>query len=158
MWLLNKPSSTFKKYPSLAQFFRFCIVGGIGAVVDFGSYAIITRLFNFWKTWTIFGQQIIVANMVSVFLAITSNFFWNKYWAFKDASKKVAGQWLQFFVLNSVTYILNQLLVSLIIFHTSLEKITGAKTEDIVAKIIAVAIILFLNFAISKFIVFRKKS
>ncbi len=145
-----------QKNSSLAQFLRFCVVGGIGAVVDFGSYAIMTRFFNFWSTWTILGQKIIVANMISVFLAITSNFFWNKYWTFKDSSKKVAGQWTQFFILSSFTYILNQLLVSLLIFRTPLEKITGVEIEDIAAKVIAVSIILFLNFGISKFIVFRK--
>ncbi len=147
-----------QKYPAIAQFIRFSIVGTIGAIVDFGSYTIITRLFGYTQTIYIFSYPIIIANMISVFLAIVSNFFWNKYWTFKDYRREVMfRQWLQFFSLSSITYVLNQILVSFFVFYSSLEIWFGTK-EDFVAKVLAIGIILFVNFGISKFIVFRGKT
>lgn len=157
--MISKISLYLEKYPVISQFIRFGIVGTIGAAVDFGSYGIITRLLHFTETINIFGYPVIVANMISVFLAIISNFFWNKYWTFKDyAGESMASQWTQFFILSAITYILNQAMVSFIVFSTvlSFEKLFGSK-EDLAAKVIATGIIMFLNFGISKFIVFNKK-
>ena len=53
------------------------------------------------------------------------------------------------------TYILNQLLTSFFVFYTPLEKIFG-QNEDFVAKVLAIGIILFINFLGGKFIVFKK--
>lgn len=157
--MINSLKFYLQKYPALAQFARFAIVGTIGAVVDFGSYAIITRGLNYSQEIYIFGYPIIVANMISVFLAIISNFFWNKYWTFRDLRSDpevMFKQWVQFFSFSAVTYVLNQILVSFFVFYTSLEVYLG-RWEDIIAKAIAIGIILFLNFGISKFIVFKKK-
>ena len=54
-----------KKNPGLFEFFKFTIVGLIGTAVDFGIYAILTR---------VFGVYYITATAVSVFLAIINNF------------------------------------------------------------------------------------
>lgn len=158
MDFLTKTAEKYqKKHYSFFQFIKFGVVGTIGAGVDFGIYILITRILDFWTVVYIFDYKIIAANIISVACAIVSNFFWNKYWTFKDLRKNVfLKQIAQFFILSAITYVLNQILVSYFVFYTSLENIFGTK-EDLVAKLITILIIMFLNFTISKFIVFKKK-
>jgi len=139
------------------QFLKFGITGTIGALVDFGSYNLMTRLFGFVAFYEVLGQKIIIANNISVFLAIVSNFVFNKYWTFRDSSEHVVQQWTGYFILNFVTWTLNQLLMSYLTFEVAgMEAIFGSQRDN-AAKAIAIAVILFLNFAGSKFLIFRKR-
>ena len=140
------------------QFVKFGITGVIGAVVDFGTYNFLTRGIGFIASYTVLGQQIIVANNISVFFAIISNFLFNKYWTFRDTSKQVGRQWVGYFSLNFVTWILNQFLVSFFTFQVPAIEAAFGPQKDNVAKVLAIGIILFLNFAGSKFLVFKKPS
>jgi len=147
------------KYQRVArQFVKFGITGVMGAIVDFSTYNLLTRGFGFVASYVVLGQQIIVANNISVFLAIVSNFMFNKYWTFRDTSKQVGKQWAGYFGLNFVTWMLNQLLVSIFAFQVPLMQIMFGAQKDNAAKVLAIGIILFLNFAGSKFLVFNKQS
>jgi putative flippase GtrA len=103
----------------------------------------------------VFGFQIVAANNVSVFCAIMSNFFLNKYWTFRYRQGSAAKQWLGYFGLNTITWVLNQILVSLFIFHVALFDQLFGHNSDFAAKVAAIGIILFVNFFGSKFLVFR---
>jgi putative flippase GtrA len=140
------------------QFVKFGITGVIGAIVDFGTYNLLTRGFGFVASYIVLGQQIIVANNISVFFAIVSNFIFNKYWTFRDTSKQVARQWVGYFSLNFVTWVLNQFLVSIFAFQVPIIETMFGAQKDNAAKVLAIGIILFLNFAGSKFLVFKKQS
>lgn len=140
------------------QFIKFGVTGVIGAVVDFGTYNFLTRGVGFVAAYTVLGQHIIVANNISVFFAIISNFLFNKYWTFRDNSKQVAKQWVGYFGLNFVTWILNQFLVSYFAFQVLFIEDMFGPQKDNVAKVLAIGIILFINFAGSKFLVFKKQS
>jgi len=139
------------------QFVKFGITGVIGAIVDFGTYNLLTRGFGFIAFYTVFGQRIIVANNISVLLAIISNFLFNKYWTFRDTSSQVAKQWVGYFTLNVFTWILNQLLVSIFAFQVPVVQAMFGDQKDNAAKVLAIGIILFLNFAGSKFLVFNRQ-
>lgn len=163
-----------------AEFFRFAIVGAIGFCVDFGTYMIMTRFLGLRSVfcygtsgsssyWTVLTQNasescsvshfpIIIATMISVFLAILSNFLFNKYWTFRKvaAGGNVAKQGVGYFALNLVTYTMNQLLVGFFVSDFALLRIFP-NYVDVSAKILAVAIILFFNFFGSKFLVFRRE-
>lgn len=138
------------------QFVKFGVTGVIGAIVDFSTYNILTRGFGFVASYMVLGQQIIVANNISVFLAIVSNFVFNKYWTFRDTSHQVAKQWVGYFTLNFFTWVLNQLLVSLFTFQVPATQAIFGNQKDNAAKVLAIGIILFLNFAGSKFLIFKK--
>lgn len=145
------------RYQNIAkQFVKFGVVGAIGAIVDFGTYNLISRGFGWDKVFTILGYQVIGANLISVFLAIVSNFILNKYWTFRDKSEKVAQQWTQYFILNFITFILNQIITSFFAFHVAIIAAIFGSQKDNIAKVLAIGIILFLNFAGSKLLVFRK--
>ena len=140
------------------QFLKFGVTGTIGAVVDFSIYNLLTRGFGFTAFYYILGQRIIVANNVSVLLAIISNFVLNKYWTFRDPSKKLVQQGVGYFVLNAFTWVLNQLLMSFFTFQVPLVSAVFGSQKDNAAKALAIGVILFVNFFGSKFFVFRKRA
>jgi putative flippase GtrA len=140
------------------QFIKFGITGTIGALVDFTTYNVLTRGFGLVAFYTVLGQPIIIANNISVFFAILSNFILNKYWTFRDPSKRVVQQGVSYFVFNTFTWVLNQILVSLLVFQVPLMELSFGNQKDNAAKALAIGIILFLNFFGSKFLIFRPVS
>lgn len=101
---------------------------------------------------------IIPANLISVFLAVISNFFLNKFWTFGDKRKSVmAAQGFGYFVMSVIAWALNQFFtgyfVSRLLF---LENIIPGHSDN-AAKALAIAAVLLFNFFGSKFIIFRKR-
>ncbi|MDP3997510.1 MAG: GtrA family protein [bacterium] len=145
------------KYQKLArEFLKFGITGTVGAIVDFGSYNILSRGFGWDSVYHLFGYELIAANLVSVPLAICSNFILNKYWTFHNTEKKVLRQSTGYFVMNVFTFALNQLLVSFFAFRVPAVGNIFGNQKDNAAKVLAIGIILFVNFLGSKWLVFRK--
>lgn len=164
------------------QFVRFACVGCVGAAVDFGLLFILTELVGFRTVWQVPGLShvasdgkggLIVANLVSVLLAMVAVFLLNKYWTFRDPrADMLARQGVGFFCLYCVTYVLNQLLTSLFLFYVLpallgarvVAPAGGANPEDFsfaalcAAKILAVGVCLFVNFIGLKLLVFRTAS
>ena len=138
------------------QFIKFGITGTIGAVVDFGTFAFLTRVIDWNTTYTVLGTEIIAANNVSVFLAICSNFIINRTWTFQNVSGNAARQGAGYLALNIFTWALNQILVSLF-YHWALFVTLFGDNRDFVAKAVAIILILFVNFFGSKLFVFRNK-
>jgi putative flippase GtrA len=74
------------------RFFKFMVVGVIGAVVDFGVMNLLTH-------W--FGTPLVAAGTISFVCAVISNFFWNRYWTYPDSrSRPLSRQLLMFFLVN----------------------------------------------------------
>ncbi|MCE9643545.1 MAG: GtrA family protein [Candidatus Andersenbacteria bacterium] len=144
------------RYHTLAkQFVKFGITGAIGAIVDFSTFGFLTRVIGWHTTYIVLGNEIIAANNVSVFLAICSNFIINRYWTFKDTTESAAKQGAGYFTLNFFTWILNQILVSYFAFHVLFINQVFGSNKDLVAKVLAIGIILFVNFFGSKLFIFK---
>ena len=76
------------------RFFRFGVVGALGAIVDFSVMNLLTRLVNL---------NLVAAGSISFVFAVISNFIWNRFWTYPDSrSKKVKTQLLMFFTVNIV--------------------------------------------------------
>ena len=76
------------------RFIKFSVVGGIGAIVDFGSFNLLAN---------VLGIASIPASVLSFSAAVTSNFLWNRYWTYPDSrSKPVSQQVVQFTVVNVI--------------------------------------------------------
>lgn len=70
------------------RFLRFATVGVIGAVVDFGTFNILTNFV---------GIGVVLASVFSFIAAILSNFTWNRYWTYPDSrSKSISTQLIEF--------------------------------------------------------------
>jgi putative flippase GtrA len=76
------------------RFLRFAAVGVIGAVVDFGTFNILTNLV---------GIGVVLSSVLSFIAAILSNFTWNRYWTYPDSrSKPVPTQLIEFAIVSVV--------------------------------------------------------
>ncbi|OGO15743.1 MAG: hypothetical protein A2Z14_01445 [Chloroflexi bacterium RBG_16_48_8] len=72
---------------------KFLVVGTVGAFVDFGTFNLLTFLFNMW---------IVLAGTISFIAAITSNFIWNYFWTYPDSRSKPLGKQVGQFALVNV--------------------------------------------------------
>ena len=76
------------------RFLRFAVVGTIGAVVDFGTFNLLTLLTPI---------PAVIASVISFIIAVVNNFLWNRYWTYTDSrSKPVSRQLVQFFAINII--------------------------------------------------------
>jgi len=57
----------------ITRFLKFCVVGTLGALIDFGGLNLLILTFGFSK---------ILANTCSFTAAVISNFIWNRLWTF----------------------------------------------------------------------------
>lgn len=74
------------------RFYRFLIVGTIGAIVDFGVMNLLTKFLHMPLVW---------AGTISFICAVLSNFTWNRFWTYPDSrSKPVYRQLTQFYLIN----------------------------------------------------------
>ena len=74
------------------RFLRFMVVGMLGAVVDFGTFNLLTNLTTI---------KPVIASVISFSAAVTSNFLWNRYWTYPDSrSRKIANQLIMFTIVN----------------------------------------------------------
>ena len=75
------------------RFLRFLAVGFIGAIVDFGTFNLLTG---------VMGVTAVLASVLSFTAAIVNNFTWNRYWTYPDSRSKKPGQQLIQFAIISV--------------------------------------------------------
>ena len=76
-----------------SRFFRFAIVGAIGAVVDFGILNLLMLV----------GLPFVAAGVISFICAVLNNFLWNRFWTYPDSrSKPISHQLVQFAAINVV--------------------------------------------------------
>lgn len=84
------------------RFFRFAVVGVIGAVIDFGTFNLLTLVFH---------VPALFAQIISFTLAVLSNFIWNRYWTYPDSrDKTVQHQLLQFLFVSLIGLIIRTLI------------------------------------------------
>ena len=78
----------------VTRFMKFAVVGGIGAVVDFGTFNVLNGLLGIWS---------VAASMLSFSAAVTSNFLWNRFWTYPDSrSKQLRHQVGQFALVSLI--------------------------------------------------------
>jgi putative flippase GtrA len=86
--------------PLLTQFVQFGVVGTAGFVVD--NAFVYTAHF-------VFGLGLILAGILSFFVAGSSNWFLNRIWTFKGASRgRIHYEWLRYLASNAAGFVLNR--------------------------------------------------
>lgn len=135
------------------RFFRFAIVGIIGAVVDFGTFNLLTNFAGLSAVW---------ASVFSFIAAIISNFTWNRYWTYPDSrSKPLGSQLIQFSVVSLIGLVIRTPIIAILeplffsIFSGSTFLPIGFLTAEFLANnlalAIAVIIVMFWNFFINRY-------
>jgi putative flippase GtrA len=146
-WQNIEQRQIFLKHPVYLEFFKFSVVGLTGTAVDFGIYAILTRLAGFY---------FLHATAISVFIAIINNFLLNKYWTFKKGQSGRGGsEYVKFFIVSIINYFINIGITFVIVKYSHGEAIFGTY-NDFFAKVVAIAIVLFSNYFGNKMWTFKE--
>ena len=135
------------------RFFRFATVGIIGAVVDFGTFNLLTAFA---------GMTAVSASVFSFIAAIINNFIWNRYWTYPDSrTKPITRQVIQFSVVSIVGLLIRTPIIALLepfltqLFTRLLFLPIGFITTEFLANnlalAIAVIVVMFWNFFINRY-------
>jgi putative flippase GtrA len=134
------------------RFLKFLAVGMIGAVIDFGTFNVLTVFFHL---------PALVAQIISFTLAVTSNFIWNRFWTYPDSrNKAVVHQLVQFFFVNMIglgirTLIFNRLEESMIWLSGQVVPKNFFVSTTVIGHNLSLAtviiIIMFWNFFVNRF-------
>ncbi len=123
----------------LAQITRFVLVGGLSAIVDYGTYQALLAL----------GVWVHLAKAISFILGTTCAYLLNRRWTF-NADGDTASV-VKFALLYSVTFFVNIGVNALML--TLLPDFTGEKS---VAWVIAQGTATVINFVMLRLVVFRR--
>jgi putative flippase GtrA len=97
----------------------------------------------------VFHIPVLVANIFSFSLAVSSNFTWNRYWTYPDSrSKPLGGQLSQFLLVNLAGLGINSLVLAGLLGPS---KAMFGPLGYNVAKMVATGIVLFWNFFINRY-------
>lgn len=136
----------------LNRFWRFSVVGTIGAVVDFGA-------FNLLRGGL--GVPATLAQALSFTLAVFSNFMWNRYWTYPSSrTKPLASQAGQFLLVNLVGLAIRTPVF--VLAEPGMVRLSQRMLADLrlpvgavaigsnLALVIAVVVVLFWNFGVNR--------
>jgi putative flippase GtrA len=128
-------------------------VGVIGAIVDFGTFNILTNFL---------GIGAIISSVLSFIAAIISNFTWNRYWTYPDSrTKKISFQLSQFAIVSVVGLLIRTPIIAILVnpfrsFFANLPYLPmGPITSDLLGNNLALAVavltVMFWNFFINRY-------
>lgn len=141
----------------VSRFVKFATVGAIGAVIDLtllnvGLYVIEHTLG--WNLLPSINGNLLLANTISVSVAILSNFTWNRLWTYPESrTRKKRKQLPQFAIVNFVGLLLNNLIV--VSLDVLLKLYVGEPLSYNIAKAIAILVVLFWNFGANRLWTYR---
>lgn len=155
------------KPSALRQFIKFCLVGGTSTVLDLAIYALVLaqleRLLPL-GAWGLGETEIAsaragLASVAGTSLGVINSYVWNSLWTFRGQGTAGPGRFLRFVMVNVVGLLLSAGLTTAGVYglhHLGLDVITplGAAGPHIkaafVAKLAAVGIVVFWNFAANR--------
>jgi len=150
------------KRREVVRFLKFCVVGVVGALIDFGLLNLLIQLAGLPK---------VIANACSFTVAVISNFTWNRLWVYPETrGEPLRKQFAQFALVNVAGLAINTA-----IFYASdrwllgeagllagpagaLARTIGMAHFDLAyngAKAIATGVVLFWNFIVNRLWTFR---
>jgi putative flippase GtrA len=135
--LINKPLE-FIKSIIRQQIFKFILVGGFCACIEFISFNILIKFSPI---------AYLVANVISIVIAIIINYLLSRAFVFEKSKHSKRNEFLSFILFSVMALGLNQLI--LWIFF----EIVGLDIQ--ISKALAIVIVAFFNYLTKKHIVFR---
>lgn len=128
------------------RFFKFAVVGAIGAIVDFG----VLNLLVF-----VFGLHDLVANTISFTCAVLSNFTWNRLWTYPESRQiRKRRQLPQFGLVSLIGWGIN----TIVLYFADRFLLSFGLSQALalnIAKAFAILVVLFWNFGANRFWTYR---
>ena len=119
------------------QLGKFCVVGAVGYLINLAVYDALLHA----------GLHYLVAATCSFLVAVTSNYFWNRIWTFREHRGHVGIQGMRFFIVSVVALAANLLVLHLLVVYAGLDKLP--------AQAVAIVLVTPLNFVGNKLWSFR---
>jgi putative flippase GtrA len=158
------------RHKEMQRFLKFAVVGAIGAVVDFGTFNLL--LWMGWLEGAVlrlpFGLAVSetgIAGATSFFMAIISNFLWNRYWTYPDSrSKPIVTQFIMFLGINVAGLLIRIPVLELLSgpLGRLVSRIVPALAAGTVASLgknaalaLAVIIVMFWNFFVNRYLTYN---
>jgi putative flippase GtrA len=104
------------------QLAKFCVVGGIGYVVNFAVFSALVH-------W---GVHYLIAATCSFVVAATGNYILNRNWTFRDRRRHLGVQGMQFFLVS-----LAALGANLLVLHLLIQAGLGERPAQAIAILVA---------------------
>jgi putative flippase GtrA len=125
----------------LRKLFRFAAVGGLNTLVTLSVFYLVHNIFH---------ANYLIASVAGYTLGIINSYIWNKVWTFESSSKSIGFEFSKFIALNLTGFLLNVILMWIFV--------EVLKIIPLVAQVLTIGIIFFLNFFGSLFWVFKDSS
>ncbi|MEL6469537.1 MAG: GtrA family protein [Cyanobacteria bacterium J06623_4] len=149
----------------VGRFLRFGIVGFSGLFVDLAVYSILLEYV---------GLPLYISNNLAIEAAIINNFLWNDAWTFADVAQSQQGwraRLQRFFKFNLICLVgaaLQNIILTLVLRIPAVGQLPAIAShftdaswaenaDKYVAKIVAIALIIFWNFWLNLQLSWRKK-
>lgn len=133
------------------RFVRFSVVGGIGALVDFGAYNLLTSYFLL---------RPVISSVFSFLAALSNNFILNRYWTYPDSrSKPMARQIIEYGVVNLIGLAIRTP-IFILLEKPSVElfgnyNLPGGASADMLGHnfslAVAIGVVVFWNFFVNRY-------
>lgn len=143
--LLSESSSTY------VQYFRFVVSGGIAAGI---------AVLSFYLLVASVGMHHLLANTISYFIGLSTEYLLNTYWVFHAAKNTGARRVTSFVVISLGCLLLSNLVIYALVDLGLLDRVFSFRKQEnlkLVAKVISVVLNSLWDFSAKRLIVFRKK-
>lgn len=120
------------------QFIRYGLVAAIAFVFDFGTYALLVRGFD---------MHSVLAATLGFSFGLIVNYLLSILWVFKERARSKQVEMIAFFVIGIIGLILTDIIIWILAIEMH--------QDELLAKLIATAIVFFWNFGARKFLLFK---
>lgn len=155
---------------SFFQFIKFAIVGAMNTIVDFLVYTVLTLVFG-----TANDSVLILGlfTLIAYACGVLNSFILNTHWTFKSEYRQTSREKWLFIAVNAVSWLVSYALtyvfreyvfaesgiamaVARLLNYTGVEQFKNI--VSILSKLLAAPIVIIVNFAASKLLVFTGKT
>ena len=122
---------------------KFALVGALSTAIDWGVYLTLVHFFPWWH------QNYVGAKVVATAAGTLNGFFWNKFWTFRNQSKRYLRQMAKQALAAAGSLGLNAAIVYTLVEHLAFDR------GSVVTIAIATMLVFFFNYPVNRYWVFR---
>jgi putative flippase GtrA len=134
------------------RFFKFAIVGGIGAIVDFSTFSICAF---FLKSIVVEQVLDLLLPVFSYEIAVVNNFLFSYFWVWKDRKRNIFFNFLKYNLTTLVAFIIRYFLFQGI-QHIFAISVKSQFLEYMFVYALSIGVGMTINFLLIEFQVFKK--